>query len=90
MNEAGRGNINISLERGGEFNTLRFRDTARGIPYSELPNIFDYLYSSKKAGQNTGVGLAYCKKVMEYLQGEIYCESVPGEYTEFQLRFPAV
>ena len=90
VNELGRGNISISLERGAQTNILRFRDTARGIPYSEQPNIFDYLYSSKKPGHNTGVGLAYCKKVMEYLQGDIFCESVPGEYTEFQLHFPVV
>ncbi|MBN1379121.1 MAG: HAMP domain-containing histidine kinase [Gammaproteobacteria bacterium] len=91
VNELGRGTISISLENGRRFNVLRFRDTARGIPYSELPNIFDYLYSgSRKPGRNTGVGLAYCKKVMEYFRGDIICESIPGEYTEFQLRFPAV
>lgn len=90
VNDMGRGHINISLETGLRMNILRFRDTAKGIPYNELPNIFDYLYSSKKPGRNTGVGLAYCKKVMEYLQGDITCESVPGEYTEFQLKFPAI
>lgn len=90
VNDMGRGTISISLERGRRVNVLHFKDTAKGIPYSELPNIFDYLYSSKKPDQNTGVGLAYCKKIMQYLHGDITCESVPGEYTEFQLRFPSI
>ncbi len=88
MSMQGRGNISISLEHGSNENYLKFRDTARGIPNSELPNIFEYLYTTQSSGRNTGVGLAYCKKVMQYLRGDISCKSVPGEYTEFTLSFP--
>lgn len=38
----------------------------------------------------TGLGLAYCKRTMQALDGEIYCESKLGKYTAFRLSFPDV
>jgi signal transduction histidine kinase len=69
-------------------NRLYFRDNGKGISPEILPRIFDKFFTSSKAG--TGVGLAFCKLVMEGMNGTIECESNPEEYTLFKLSFPKI
>ena len=65
-------------------------DNRRGsIQISEFSEPFQPFGSVGKAG-GTGLGLAYCRRVMRAFGGEIECESVLGEYTQFTLRFPKV
>ena len=71
---------------GGE---VKVRDTGPGIPAEKMKGLFEPFHSAGKAG-GTGLGLAYCKRVMHALGGEIACDSVQGEYTEFTMRFPEV
>ena len=81
--------IFISLEKGSGSNRVRVKDTGPGISPENLEKLFDpYFTVSKKGG--TGLGLSYCKRVMEAFGGEINCNSVEGEYTEFVLEFPPV
>ena len=54
-----------------------------------LETIKKLLDNSGKEG-GTGLGLAYCKRTMKALDGDIYCESELGEYTAFRLSFPDV
>lgn len=68
---------------------VRVRDTGPGIPPEALPALFQPFSSSGKSG-GTGLGLAYCRRVMRAFGGEIGCDSVPGQYTEFTLSFPPV
>lgn len=83
---AKKGTIKIWFSEDNEFNIIHFLDTATGIKDQELPKIFDVFYSSKDQG--TGVGLAFCKKVLKIFDGEIVCLSKFGKYTEFKLYFP--
>jgi PAS domain S-box-containing protein len=70
---AGRGEINVRTEPADKSNKLYFRDTGTGISPEILPYIFDRFYSQTKHG--TGVGLAFCKMVMEGMGGGIECHS---------------
>lgn len=81
--------IRIRLKCGREYNYLFFHDTGPGIAKEDLPYIFDSFHTSGK-GEGTGLGLAYCKRVMRAFGGDIRCDSVKGEYTEFTLSFPVV
>lgn len=65
------------------------RDTGPGIPRERMQHLFDAFQTSGKQG-GTGLGLAYCKRVMQSFGGDIRCHSVVGEYTEFILDFPEV
>jgi two-component system CAI-1 autoinducer sensor kinase/phosphatase CqsS len=65
------------------------RDTGPGIPRERMQHLFDAFQTSGKTG-GTGLGLAYCKRVMQAFGGDIRCHSVVGEYTEFILDFPEV
>jgi signal transduction histidine kinase len=88
---AHKGDIKIWLVRGDKFNELHFRDAGTGIPANVLPRIFQRFYSWSKDSnveQGTGVGLAFCKTVIEACGGHIYCNSVIDQYTEFVMLFP--
>ena len=68
---------------------VKVHDTGPGIAPDALAKLFQPFSSVGKAG-GTGLGLAYCRRVMRAFGGEIECESVPGQYTQFTLRFPQV
>ena len=66
---------------------IQVRDTGPGIAPENLPKLFDSFYTSGKSG-GTGLGLAYCKRTMQALDGDIYCQSELGKHTAFMLSFP--
>lgn len=82
-----KGEIYISLKFGKKKNLLIFHDTGPGIPEKLLPKIFERFVTGRPGG--TGLGLAFCKMVMEAYGGDIVCDSKEGEYTTFTLTFPA-
>ena len=82
-------NIYITLEKGEQFNRVKVKDTGPGIPSENLDKLFDAYFTSGKKG-GTGLGLAYCKRIMQAFGGDITCNSVVGEYTEFVLTFPVI
>jgi two-component system CAI-1 autoinducer sensor kinase/phosphatase CqsS len=68
-------------------NTLYFKDNGLGIPKDKLSSIFDnFMTHGKKEG--TGLGLAFCKRVMTALGGDVTCQSEFGQWTQFVLTFP--
>ncbi len=91
---AGKGKIEIWLEPTSAkenphaFNLLHFKDTGKGIAADILPFIFEPFFSRTRHG--TGIGLAFCRRVMQEHQGMISCESVEGEFAHFVLSFPNV
>lgn len=62
----------------GAHNRIHFRDTGPGMPKQNLDRLFHSFYTAGKQG-GTGLGLAYCKRVMRAFGGEITCDSVVGE-----------
>jgi signal transduction histidine kinase len=87
---AGRGTITITLKPDVKYNRLTFRDTAAGIAKEFLPKMFKLFESQSTAQGGTGIGLAFCKLIMQSYGGDIVCDSVEGEYTEFTLTFPCL
>lgn len=83
------GGIFITTGRRERMNIVIVRDTGPGIAREHLDMIFDPFFTSGKKG-GTGLGLPYCKRVMRLFGGDIGCDSVLGEYTEFTLSFPPV
>lgn len=77
--------VSITVER----QLIRLRDNGPGIAPEVLAGLFEPFRSVGKSG-GTGLGLAYCRRVMQAFGGQISCKSVQGEYTEFTMRFPAV
>ena len=84
----GKGEIIITTESNAKGNLIRIKDTAGGAPPEIVSNFFKGYFTTKKNG--TGVGLAFCKKTMENLGGDIICNSIYGESMEFTLIFPKI
>lgn len=77
--------IGIHLEQTQKNARLTVTDKGKGIPSSELKNIFDRfvrLDKSRSSG-NIGIGLSIAKEVIGMHHGIIYSESDPGIYTRF-------
>lgn len=83
------GRIDITIQRGETVNRVHIRDNGPGIPENVLPKIFDPFFTSGKKG-GTGLGLAFCRRVMQSFKGKISCDSRKGQYTEFTLEFPVL
>lgn len=82
------GDISLKTEEMDTFNIIKIRDTAGGAPPEVIDQIFDGYFSTKEEG--TGVGLAFCKKMMLVFGGDISCDSKHGEWIEFILQFPKI
>lgn len=66
---------------------LRVADNGPGIPKEIRSRIFDPLFTTKEAGKGTGIGLAFCHRVVTAHSGEIRLVSSEGGAT-FAVRLP--
>ncbi|MFP4058749.1 MAG: ATP-binding protein [Candidatus Brocadiia bacterium] len=64
-------------------------DTGGGIAEEELSRIFEPFYTTKPAGEGTGLGLAVAKRIVDFHNGHIEVESTVGKGTTFTIQFPA-
>ncbi|MBL7480642.1 sensor histidine kinase [Legionella bononiensis] len=83
---AQRGEIHIWTEYGDKFNYLHFKDTAKGMTSQQVSRLFNHFYTTTFMG--TGIGLSFCKLVMNGFGGTISCEAEEGQYALFSLSFP--
>ncbi|MFH1080268.1 MAG: PAS domain S-box protein [Pseudomonadota bacterium] len=74
----------------GYFVLLRVSDTGHGMSQETLAHIFEPFYSTKEAGQGTGLGLAVVYGIVANHGGHICCESEPERGTTFNIYFPAL
>jgi signal transduction histidine kinase len=88
------GGINISVRLAKDQQGIVFSvsDTGEGIPKAELEHIFDKFgqVESRKSGRkmSTGLGLTFCKMVVEAHGGCIWVESEVGKGSTFLFRLP--
>jgi signal transduction histidine kinase/HAMP domain-containing protein len=68
---------------------IRIRDNGKGIPQEIIDKIFNPFFTTKPAGQGTGLGLSlsYDIVVQEH-HGEMKVESKEGEFAEFLITIP--
>jgi signal transduction histidine kinase len=85
---AGKGEIFITIKSDSDYNFVIFKDTGTGIDKDQLPYLFKPFYSNRPHG--TGVGLSFCKRAIESMNGTIDVTSKVGEYTAFTMKFPKV
>jgi signal transduction histidine kinase len=92
MPHGGPVQVRLTHDVAGGMVELSVRDTGSGIPPEVLPRIFDRFYTTKApdAGGRggTGLGLAFCRDVIEAHRGRIRVESTVGKGTTFTLKFP--
>ena len=82
-----------ALPQAGErFFQLMISDTGSGIPAESLAAIFDRFVQARNRqrskAKGTGLGLAFCRKVMDAHNGYIWAESSDGGGSTFRALFP--
>jgi signal transduction histidine kinase len=82
-----KGTLTITTEKRGEKIKVTFTDNGSGIPEDIQPHIFDSFYTTKPAGEGSGLGLGICKRIIDKHDGEITFASTPGN-TVFTVTLP--
>ena len=85
MESGGKLTITTHQEENGI--QVSIKDTGAGIPPELLPQIFDAFFTTKSAGEGSGLGLHICKKIIDKHQGYIKVDSQPGD-TVFYIGLP--
>jgi light-regulated signal transduction histidine kinase (bacteriophytochrome) len=68
---------------------VRIADNGPGISESVKTRLFDPFFTTKPVGQGTGLGLSISYEiVVERHGGKLYCQSAPGQGTEFVIEIP--
>ena len=80
-----KGKITLDLIDDGDHIHIDLSDTGKGIPKSQLKQVFNPGFTSKKRGW--GLGLSLAKRIIEdYHKGKIFVKSsVVGEGTTFRI-----
>lgn len=84
----GRGTLTVRVGlREGEME-IRIQDDGPGILPEYRSQLFEPFFSTKPAGQGTGLGLWTVRTVVMALQGTIHCETEVGQGATFVIRLP--
>ncbi len=83
------GTLRISLEQVNSHVKATVADTGHGIPKEDLPKIFHPFFTTKEAGQGTGLGLTVVHGIIQEHGGSIAVDSELGKGTTFTITLPA-
>jgi two-component system, NtrC family, sensor kinase len=82
----GTGRVCVEIGAREHYATVIVRDTGRGIPPQNIPNIFRPFYTTK--GNGTGLGLSLARRIVEEHHGRIEVSSVVGKGSKFTVLLP--
>lgn len=86
------GSISLRVFQEGKSVVVVVADTGVGIPASDLPHVFSFLYRGRQAKRNPdgglGLGLSMVKQIVEVHGGGISVESEEGKGTVVTVRLP--
>ena len=93
VQKAEKGDVTISIEAadGSNQNTggvIRVHDTGPGIPAANLASVFNRFFTTTETGRGSGIGLHFCRTVIENMGGRIEVKSEYGAWTTFSIHFP--
>ncbi len=73
----------------GESVEITIRDNGVGIPPGVREKMFNPFFTTKPAGEGTGLGLSLSHDIIvKQHAGSIEVDTEPGRYTEFRIRLP--
>jgi len=87
VRKANKGSITIQTQISQGIQQVIVEDTGTGVDPQHIPHIFERFYTTTQTGTGSGIGLTFCKLVMNGLGGDIRCSSIPDRYTRFTLNF---
>ena len=82
------GMLHVYINDTNIYTEIVIEDNGCGINGEDLPHIFERFYKGKNAGKDSvGIGLALAKTIINSQHGDILAASIPGEGTQFSVRF---
>jgi PAS domain S-box-containing protein len=88
MPSGGTLTVRAATTRSGDVQ-IRFRDTGQGIAPENLPKLFVPFFSTKAAGEGTGLGLALSHSIIHLHRGAITVDSEVGKGAVFMITLPS-
>jgi signal transduction histidine kinase len=82
--------LSIELRRSADTNTIVITDTGDGIPPEILNYVFIPFVSAQRPGVGTGLGLSFCRMIIEGAGGTISCRSKVNVGTSFTIELPVI
>jgi signal transduction histidine kinase len=86
------GTVLVQIDADGGDAILRVRDTGVGIPFKDLPHVFERFYvvdrSRARDSSGAGLGLSIVKQIVEAHGGSVTAESMLGSGATFTVRLP--
>ena len=83
------GELTLRTVHEGEFVRVFLMDNGTGIPADVLPHIFEPFYTTKQAGDGSGLGLDIAQQIIRQHDGRLEVHSRPGR-TEFCAWLPVM
>jgi len=80
--------VRMSATQNADVVHLEVADNGPGIPADQRGSIFDPFYSTKPAGEGTGLGLTVVQAIATAHQGRVECLETPGGGATFRLVIP--
>ncbi len=87
MEKSGEITVSTSAENNQAVQVI-VEDSGCGIPKENLERIFTPFFSTKESKQGTGLGLAFCRGIIDKLGGSISVTSDVGRGSVFIVRLP--
>lgn len=84
-----KGNIGLAAFQKKDDYCIEITDNGVGISNEQMSQLFLPFYTTKKNNVNFGIGLPYCKNVMQAHGGSIEAGKTREGLTRFTLTFPA-
>ncbi|MFZ1800915.1 MAG: ATP-binding protein, partial [Chitinophagaceae bacterium] len=80
--------VSISTKKINDTIEIKVADNGNGIPKNIVDKIFQPFFTTKPAGQGTGLGLSLSYDIVKAHGGEIKIESIENEGTTFKIYLP--
>ncbi len=80
--------VSVSTKKTGDKVEVRVRDNGNGVPKKVLEKIFQPFFTTKPAGEGTGLGLSLSYDIIKAHNGELKVETKEGEGAEFIIILP--
>ena len=83
------GELRVTLRPHGGEVEVRVADSGHGIPSGDLERVFEPFYTTKAAGEGSGLGLSVVQGIVADHHGAIEVTRSDDSGTEFRLLLPA-
>lgn len=84
----GKGQVTITAREDGAVGRLSVADRGPGLPPEVLPRLFEPFFTTRPAGQGTGLGLAVSRHLLTQFEGTLEAANRPGGGAEFTIALP--